>query len=260
MKTHLTSLRCVLAIAFLGMLDGVTYATNPSVPTPYISTFTDASGLGAIVTTDEWTNLSSTNHPGYPGIGAAAWPAPIGSDTLSSRLAVLQKAAAGAADTTDFLAASSGGGIYAFMSNTHFEISVGVPQTGVTSIRLELSMSPGATGLDNFGTPSLILSTSSGLVTLSPISSALVGQTPVNIPGFGDTNIDLQSFTWDVSSFAGDINSFVIDWQVDQHSITYGAQVAEGAAAVPEPSAALLLSLAGAVGVVRMRCRVRRLS
>ena len=260
MKTNLTPLRCVLAVALLGIFDAVAYATNPSVPTPYISTFTDASGLGAVVTTDQWTNLSNTNHPGYPGISPAAWPAPIGSDSVSSRLAVLQKAAAGAGDTTDFLAASSGGGIYAFMSNTHFEISVGVPQAGVTSIRLELSMSPGATGVDNFGTPSLILSTSSGLVTLSPISSALVGQTPVNIPGFGDTNIDLQSFTWDVSSFTGTINSFVVDWQVDQHSITYGAQVAEGAAAVPEPSASLLLSLVGAVGAMRMRCRIRRLS
>src|SRR5262249_23290337 len=153
---------------------------------------------------DYWTYLSSTNHPGYPALmGSQLWPSPIGPDNNAVDLAVLQKQAGADDDTSDFLPASAGGGIYAFFSNTRYEIAVANP-LALSTIRLELSIGTGATGNDVIDAPSLTLNTlHHGIVNLAATSSNLESVAPVSIPAFGNqpTNINLESYTFDVSSY-----------------------------------------------------------
>jgi hypothetical protein len=234
-------------------------ADNPPIATPYIPTFQDTSTLGSNVVTDTWTNFSSTNDPGYPGIsGSQTWPAPLGPDTASGRRSFFQKTPGFDSDYSDFLDASEGGGIYSFFSNTHFEITSGFPVSDAHTIQLQVSMAEGATPADIVDRPILTLSTTNGTFTLAPTSSSLLEQTPVTITAFGDTQttIDLEGYDWDVSAYSGTINDVTIDWQVDMHSITYGVQLAQ---AVPEPSSVMLVALAGALPLLRMRSRIRRL-
>ncbi|MEI9898747.1 MAG: hypothetical protein WDN28_34040 [Chthoniobacter sp.] len=164
--------RHILA-AILCFIGASTYADNPPIATPYIPTFQNVSGLGTTVVSDTWTNLSNTNHPGYPGIsGSQAWPASLGPDTASGRLALLQKTPGFETDTTDFLPAASGGGIYSFFSNTHFEITSGVPLADANAIQLQVSMAEGATPADIVGGPTLTLTTTAGVFSLAPTSSS----------------------------------------------------------------------------------------
>ncbi len=81
----------------------------------------------------------------------------------------------------------------------------------------------------------------------------------MTIAAFGNTQttINLEGYFWDVSAYAGTINSLSVDWVVDMHSITYGAQLSQ---AVPEPTTSMFLALCGSVALIRMRSRVRRLS
>jgi hypothetical protein len=251
----------LLTVSLFSSLIAGAHAANPVLTSAYNPTFTSASGLGTTILTDSFININSAAHPGYPGIsGSQVWPASIGADSPSGSLAFFQKQAGFDTETTDFLGGASGGGIYSFFSNTHLEISVGAALAQVSSVRLELSIALGGTGQDVIAAPTLTLNTTSGSFTLTPTTSGLLGATPVNVFG-SDTNINLEGYTWDVSSFTGTINSFKVDWQVDQHSISYGGQISQGAATtVPEPSSSMLFAMSATAGVLHSRRRARRVN
>lgn len=250
----------LLTVSLFSALVAGAHAAAP-LTSAYNPTFTSASSLGNTVLTDSFTNINKDAHPTYPGIsGSQAWPASIGADSPSGSQAFFLKQPGFESDTTDFLGGTSGGGIYSFFSNTHLEISVGVALANVSNIRLELSIAQGGTGLDVIAQPTLTLNTTSGSFTLIPTTSSLLGATAANVFG-SDTNINLEGYTWDVSSFTGTINSFKVDWQVDQHSISYGGQIAQGAVTtVPEPSSSLLFATCATAGVLHLRRRVRRVN
>jgi len=213
------------------------------------------------VATDAWTNLSLENHPGYPGIsGSQVWTAPIAQDSASERQSFFQKGPNSTADTTDFLPQSAGGGIYSFFSNTHFEITSSVALPGLDTLQLQISMAEGATGVDVFTGPTLTLFTNGGTFTLAPTSSSLLGAVEVTIPAFGDnpTTINLEAYRWNLAAYAGTITGVQVDWQVDMHSITYGAQLAQATQAVPEPGNTLLTAFGCSIAVLRFRSRMRR--
>lgn len=230
-------------------------ADPPLLPTPYVPVFQDTSTLGSQVFTDDFTNLTLDNHPTYPTLESQsqAWPSPIMPDAASARQTVFQKAPGFEEDYSDFTGASGGGGIYAFFSNTHFEITTGMPVAGVATFELQLSMSEGSDDWAVLPGVTLTLFTTNGPFTLSPTASALLSQTAYTDAGFGNTvvNVDLQGYTWDVSAYQGTITGATIDWQADQHSIIFGAELAQ---AVPEPSSALLLLAGGASILFGRRC------
>jgi hypothetical protein len=236
-----------LLLGLAGLTAGTARADNPPIATPYLPVFHDTSTLGPVVSTDDFTNLSLTNHPTYPTLAnnSQAWPAPIASDVASSRQTFFQKTPGFEQDYTDFTDAGGGGGIYSFFSNTHFEITSGLAAAGITAFELQISTSEGSDDVDITVPPTLTLFTTSGQVSLAPTSSSLLSQTPVTIASFGNAqvNIDLEGYEWDVSAYTGTITGATFDWQVDTHSITYGAELAQ---AVPEPSSALLLLFCGA--------------
>jgi hypothetical protein len=111
--------------------------------------------------------------------------------------------------------------------------------------------------LDIIAGPVLTLATTNGTFTLNTTASSLLDQTVRDVPGNGDTTINLEGYNYDVSAYAGTITGVTMDWQVDFHAVTYGVQLAQ---AVPEPSSVMLLALAGGLPLLRMRSRVRRLS
>lgn len=238
----------------------VTLHADP-IATPYLPTFRDVGGLGNTVVTDAWTNLSIENDPGYPGIsGSQVWTVPIAPDSASERQSFFRKGPNATTDTTDFMSQSAGGGIYSFFSNTHFEITSGLALPGLDTLQLQISMAEGATGVDVFAGPTLTLFTTAGTFTLAPTNSSLLSSLDVTIPAFGDTptTINLEAYQWNLAAYAGTITSVQVDWQVDTHSITYGAQLAQATQAVPEPGSTLLMALGCSIAVLRFRSRMRR--
>lgn len=69
--------------------------------------------------------------------------------------------------------------------------------------------------------------------------------------------INLYGFEWDLSDIAGEIASFVITWDVVEHSQSYAVRLDQGGNVIPEPSTYALLIGGGVAALVAIR-RQRR--
>jgi hypothetical protein len=154
------------------------------------------------------------------------------------------------ADNTDFLSTSEYGGIYAFFTQTHFQISSTVPLNHLESLTLQIFMAEGLTGAEG-GTaqalamaPTITLTTTAGTFTLNPTYTSPGTPVPATIFGMA-TSLDPLDYQWDLSGVAGTPESYTLNWQTSYHSVTYGEDVTESSAvnqsdilvqAVPEPS------------------------
>ncbi len=227
----------------------------------FIPTFTGQGGIAPNTVSDQWTAFDRTNHPDYPATtsGSQVWPAALGPDTVyntvtptNPRGVTFQKLDLNSSETTDFLGATDGGGIYNFFSTTNYKIDSTNPVDGLSALNLESSIA-GAFLVN----PTLTLHTTLGDVSnlsASVAGGTLLSQTPVTLFGM-PTNYDLRSFTWDLSGISGEITGFEINWQMTQHAVTAGFQLTQGTAeAVPEPSTWALMGFAG-VGFVLLAKR-----
>lgn len=205
---------------------------------------------------------------------ASQWSAGLAPANNPSAAARFAGTAGFGTDTTDFQAAASGGGIYGFFSQTHYSITNTDPILNLKSMTLQIYLAEGTSSM--FGgsstafaaAPTLTLQTTNGVQTATQFS-LLYSQ--ISIPGNGPqppTNIDLQTFQWDLSAVTGTITSYSINWQDSYHTIIYGMDVTESNAiqtqnilAVPEPSTyAYTFAGFGLFAVMarrRVRCAVR---
>lgn len=169
-------------------------------------------------------------------------------------------------DYTDFF---DGSGIYAFFSETHFQVSSSAPLTGLESLVFQMSIAAGLSGSMG-GSPLTFAAVPTLTLTLADSSTVSVGaanysllqaSTPTYIPAFGiNTVLESYGFQWDLSTY-GDIASYTINWQVAYHSITYGLDTTESTQphsenllqTIPEPSTWLLLGVGGLLFAVRFR-------
>jgi hypothetical protein len=174
-------------------------------------------------------------------------------------------------DTTDFLSSTGGGGIYAFFSQTHFQISSTVPITNLHSLMLQIYLAEGLTGMfggtsvDLVTAPTLSITTTSGTTTIPATYSALGGQTSAVVNGMS-TSLDLLNYQWDLSGITGTPESYTLNWQTSYHSVTYGEDVTESSSSqpsnilvqsVPEPST--IATATGGLGLLLiMRRRSRK--
>jgi hypothetical protein len=171
-------------------------------------------------------------------------------------------------DTTDFISAVNGGGIYSFFSQTHFQISSSVPLSNMESLVVQLSIAEGLSGA--FGgsavalaaAPTLTLVTSTGTVSnIAPSYSLLATQYAAVVNG-SNTNVDLFNYQWDLSGITGTAQSYTINWQAPYHGEIFGQDVTESSAVhssnvlVPEPSAGI--AALGGMGMLVASRRVRR--
>jgi len=218
-------------------------------------------GVGGTTQDFQWSGYAAENRPAGVGSGFAGqsgqWGTGIGT-TTSQPGAFYSTNPGFTAETTDFIAAASGGGIYNFMSETHYRMSVANPEAGLKSLFLQISWAEGVAS--NFVTaPTLTINTALGSQTLAATYSQLLGQQSVTI--FGPTLLDLSGYQWDLSSITSPITSYSVDWQMPQHSIMYAQDITESTRAAtsnllstPEPSRAVF----GMIGLLATALRRRR--
>jgi PEP-CTERM putative exosortase interaction domain len=266
-----------LRVTFPGMIrqfcTAAAFATfisvgNVSAQAIIPSFFDYESILGGTVVEFAWSELSSTDRPGYPATVSgtfANWPALIQPNGGNPNL-LLGPTAGFESDATDFLPNSNGGGIYTFFSRTHFSITSSASSDGLRSLIFQISMADGIdTGsLNVVGTPTLSLTTTTGAFVIPATYSQLLSTTQVTVNGF-DTSLNLLAYQWDLSGIAGQIQGYSLDWQVAQHAINYGFSITESTAvqtedilAVPEP-ASVALFLSGFVIATALHVRRRTL-
>ncbi|MEO6054241.1 MAG: PEP-CTERM sorting domain-containing protein [Chthoniobacterales bacterium] len=164
-------------------------------------------------------------------------------------------------DTTDFLASGSGGGIYSFSSNTHYQIASTSVLPNLETLIFQLSIAEGTPGSALFAGPTLTVFAGLSSQNLSANYQALTAQTSVVIFGM-PSKLDSLAYQWDLSGIADPITGFSIAWQTDQHDIVYGMDVTQGdrfVQAVPEPSTWMLLGLGFAVVLWKSNRRLRSL-
>ena len=215
--------------------------------------------LGGTTQDHQWSGFSDATRP--PGVSAgvsgsaAQWLGGLPSSNDGTSAARFGGDANFGTDTTDFLTPSSGGGIYAFFSQTHFTITNPTPLLDLKSITLQIYMAEGLTGA--FGgtaaqlavAPILALQTTAGNQQLNPTFSLLGSSTPAVVNG-SSTHIDLLTYQWDLSSITDPVEDYTFEWQTSYHSVTFGADVTESNAAnnasvlaIPEPSSYAFLAL-----------------
>jgi len=219
--------------------------------------------LGGPTQYDEWStgNLTIAQNPGFPGFpGSAAWPSPIGSGTLGSEDAVLNKVANG-----------TGGGPYPASGSIYFggfsgdinnpggvlAVSDATPLADVAKIVFQIQIGEAWTyDFVNHELPRL--SYNGGSQALAPTGDSLLEQYfngTVEMPtGPEDVFINTYLLEWDVSAL-GPISGFSIAFEGVQHAQLYALRLDQYA--VPEPATFGLggLALAGFVGLAHARRR-----
>ncbi len=223
--------------------------------------------LGGTTSDYLWQGFSSETRPSGVGAGTAGKASQWLSGILPSASAtgpVFSGDAANPYDYTDFAATANGGGIYAFFTQTHFEISSSTPLQGLQSLTLQIYLAEGLTSATG-GTaralanaPLLLLTTSTGTYTVAPTYSSTSLHDSAFVNG-SNSYLDLLNYEWDLSSVSGTPESYVLAWQTSYHSITFGEDLTESTAtnttsvlaqAVPEPSTAV--ALLGGCGILTM--------
>jgi len=223
-----------------------------------------ASTIGGTTADYKWDLFSDVNRPAgvSASISGAASEWLAGIKPQGGANITFSGSSAFGSDTTDFLAASNGGGIYGFFSQTHFQINSVVPLTGMQSLVVQLALAEGEGGVTLVAAPTLTVVTSNGTVSnIAATYSLLASSTAATILGM-TTNVDLLNYQWDLSGISGTISSYTVSWQMPAHGIYYGQEVTESTAVhannvlVPEPSAGIAV-IGGAAMLMAFR-RIRR--
>ncbi len=239
-----------------------------------VPTFHDyASALGGTTSDAQWSGFTLATRPSGVSTNTAGaagqWPGGLASSNPNSS-ALFGPTPGNPTDTTDFIDASTGGGIYAFFSQTHFSVSNAAPLTGLESLTLQIYQAGGFSGkfggtpVDLVTAPTLNLTTDLGTFSLAATFSQSESSYPLVVNGF-TTTLDTLSYQWDLSGVSGEIESYSIDWQTSYHSITYGADLTESTAqnsnsvlVVPEPFTWSLI--VPALGLLLWRSRRRNVA
>ncbi|MEO8205821.1 MAG: PEP-CTERM sorting domain-containing protein [Chthoniobacterales bacterium] len=202
------------------------------------------STLGGNTSDTTFGNFTDGNRPSGVSSGTAGtagqWTSGIASGSL-----LFSGVSGFGSDTTDFLPSGSGGGIYSFFSNTHYQIASTSVLPNLETLIFQISIAEGTSGSALFAGPTLTVFTGPSSQNLSANYQALTGQASVVIFGM-PSNLDRLAYQWDLSGIADPITGFSIAWQTDLHDIVYGMDVTQGdqfVQAVPEPSTWLLLGL-----------------
>lgn len=190
----------------------------------------------------EWSNLTSANHPGYPGFmnSTAAWPSPIDANAGSDGDASLNKLAGGGYPSST--------SIYSFTTPGTFEITQSAPAADLRTVVWQLDhtsdFTTGPVLHFNGGNQSLIAQ-----FTLAQ-AGAFSGNGPV-----GPFTSQLQAFQWDLSGVGEPITEYRIVWTGGEHQSIFTLALDEGDSfiqAIPEPSA-VAFSLCGLLLAIRRR-------
>jgi len=209
--------------------------------TSYILPGTSDSGVWDLVN----TNYNATSTPAYPASGTtgAAWGGPIASTGSSS--ATFTRVTGGGY----FI--SSGSGIYGGMSAAggSYAVSDLAPLPNMANLIFQARL--------NLAPTSLVLNLNGGS---QQIAATYAATTFVSTGSMGP--IEDYAWQWDLTSYAGTINSYEIVFSVGAHQLIYGnvaglttiSSSDSFAQAIPEPSAALL-GLAGLVAFTGIRRR-----
>ena len=238
----------LLALRAVAPAQAVTASFNPY-----------GTALGGSTADYQWQGFTSTNRPAGVSSSingnAGQWLAGIAPANDPSSGARFAGDSNFGSDTTDFLSASNGGGIYAFFSQTHFTISDPTPFSDLQSLTLQIYLAEGLTGAmggspaDLAVAPTLTLQTTAGPEIINPTYSLLFSSTPATVNGMS-TALDLLTYQWDLSSVTSPVESYEIEWQTAFHSVTIGADATESSAvnqadvlAVPEPSTSVFALL-----------------
>jgi hypothetical protein len=206
---------------------------------------------------DAWVNVNSANFSGYGGFpGSSAWPAPIGSNGLSSGDAVLNRVAGSPTGGGPFL--SSGSiyfGNFAQIPNAlggTLQVTDSTALSDLKTLVFQIQIGE-ATGYDLYSAPALKINGGSSIV--SPLFSGILnrfqsGTFPSPATGLNEpVYVNTRGYQWDVSSL-GAVTSFSIDFSGVTRSQIYGLQLDQSSsvfstAVIPEPNVGGLI-LAGA--------------
>ena len=238
--------------------------------TPAFASF--GSALGGTTNDYQWSGFAAETMPSGVSSStngmAGQWPQGILSSS-NSPSATFSGNTSFPTDYTDFLATSNGGGIYAFFTQTHYQVTNSSPLSGLESLTFQIYSAEGLSGA--FGgsavnlavAPTLTVTTASGTQTLAATFSSLLGQTSAVVNG-SSTFLDDTGYQWDLSSITQPITGYSINWQSSYHGVNYGEDLTESSSvihndvlAAPEPSRAMLLLLAF-IGVLLRRRRTGR--
>jgi len=223
------------------------------------------SSLGGVTTDYIWESFSSENRPAGVGAGtggmASQWLAGL-APTQGAAGPVFSGNPSNGSDYTDFVTTANGGGIYAFFTQTHFQISSSTPVAGLQTLTMQLYVVEGLTGAFGGTTailasdPVLSLTTSAGTFIINPTYISTSSHDSAVVNG-SSSFLDMLNYQWDLSSVAGTPESYTLNWQTSYHSITFGEDVTESTApnpssvlAVPEPSTSV--AILGGFGVLAM--------
>lgn len=239
-------------------------------------TFNYSPILGGNTATYSWSGFNRATYPLDNSGTAANWgvtpgmPSSIGPSNVVSANYSFAPTPGFGTDTTNFLPASQGGGIYSFFSASHFSLTSTSPLADLNSLVFQIFVAAGFDNPNTFtgaadliGSPSLTLTLQGGGTQVIPLLSSYLNSSEASTVQF-PTTLDLLSFEWDLSGVTQNITGYSVSWQAAYHSITYGMSVFESDAvhtssilAVPEPSSVMLLSL-GALGLLARRKKSAR--
>ncbi len=189
-----------------------------------------------------WTGLTSANNPGYPGFGSGElWPSPILPNVSGSATTVGLDKISGPGNP-------GGGSLYSFAAPTTFTLASTSPLASLQTLVLQLDMGNGADGIFFGAAP--VLGLNGGTQSFAAdYTATATGDFPFSNPTTGDPGFStILAFQWDLSTFVDPITSYDITWTVHDHSQTYAIQLNTGDTAVqaiPEPTSAILLGIAG---------------
>jgi len=237
-----TSIRLLLA----GLIALPAAASAAPLVTPTLSGNTEYEG---------WEELTAANNPGYPGFFnfTDPWPAPIDPNI------------SGSAGNAGFDKVSGGGypaseSIYSFTAPGTFAVTNTAPLVNLETVTFQLDL-----GVDSF-LASPVLSYNGGSQNLSAtFSEQGAGPTAFTNPQTGEEGTTtLFGFQWDLSSIAGPVTDYTIQWTTDAHATVYNLRLdssdsftGNAVSAVPEPSALLLVAIGGLL-LLFLRTRNRR--
>lgn len=197
---------------------------------------------------EEWTDLTSANHPGFPGFGNLEdlWPSAIESNSGSTGNASFNKQSGGGYP--------SGGSIYPHFTPGTFVISSDTGLSDVSQVVLQVD-----SGSGGYNAPTLSFNGGNQLLAADFVDAFEGGF----VSGFGGplsptTNVVAQ---WDLSSFADDISSFEVLFTsaedadaIFQLNLDSSDGVFARVQAVPEPGAFACL-LFGSFALAGLRRR-----
>lgn len=218
-------------------------------------------GLAGNTSFDGWAGLTSANYPGYGSFpGSTAWPAPIASNQAGSGDASFNKTAGNGYPAS--------GGIYVggFGSTPNvyggsFAVSDATALTNLANVVFQIQTSE-SSGYDFYDDLLPTLSYNGGSQSLAVTGSMIVSQTQNGTFTNPETGVEepiyvnVWLFQWDLSSLAGSINNFAIDWSSVQHSQISELRLDQSdvyASVVPEPASLGMLGLGALLTVSRRK-------